>query len=251
MDSKKYCINTKTLSLGVVKILIPLKNSDDYYEAIFFQIGLNKTKSEIIRLINDISINDNKYKKGIEKYLNITIKDIYINFIFDKETQENNIEMGDKSCGSNYCLSNNIIFYLFSLEDYKLYKLNESMIYEQISIYEYKIENKNILGNKRKKLLMPLVNDIYDILDENEKNQLIKLKPNIKYIKRYLKSDIYINILQNKKLYKNHLYIFIDHSFNKLFGIDGKLKIFKDGNFKDSNVNFSLNKKLRMYDINI
>ena len=159
--------------------------------------------------------------------------------------------MGDKSCGSNYCLSNNIIFYLFSLEDYKLYKLNEGMIYEQISIYEYKIENKNILGNKRKKLLMPLVNDIYDILDENEKNQLIKLKPNIKYIKRYSKSDIYINILQNKKLYKNHLYIFIDHSFNKLFGIDGKLKIFKDGNFKDSNVNFSLNKKLIMYDINI
>ena len=59
------------------------------------------------------------------------------------------------------------------------------------------------------------------------------------------------NILQNKKLYKNHFYIFIDYSFNKLFGIDGKLKIFKDGNFKDSNVNFSLNKKLRMYDINI
>ena len=64
------------------------------------------------------------------------------------------------------------------------------MTYEQVLIYEYKMKNKNILGNKRKKLLMPLVNDIYDILDEDEYNQLIKIKPNIKDIKAYLKSDI-------------------------------------------------------------
>ena len=125
------------------------------------------------------------------------------------------------------------------------------MTYEQVLIYEYKMKNKNILGNKRKKLLMPLVNDIYDILDEDEYNQLIKIKPNIKDIKAYLKSDIDRNILQNKKLYKNHFYTFIDYSFNKLFGIDGKLKIFNKGNFNDFKGDIFLHKQIIMYDINI
>ena len=37
---------------------------------------------------------------------------------------------------------------------------------------------------------MPLANDIYDIFDEDEYNQLIKIKPNIEDIKTYSKSDI-------------------------------------------------------------
>ena len=59
------------------------------------------------------------------------------------------------------------------------------------------------------------------------------------------------NILQNKKLYKNHFYIFIDYSFNKLFGIDGKLKIFNKGNFNDFKGDIFLHKQIIMYDINI
>ena len=232
-------------------LLIPLEHSDNYF-AIFIQIGLNKKKADIIKLVNDILNNHNKYKKGIEKYLGINIKDIYLNFIFDKETQQNNIENGIHSCGSNYCLLHNIKFYLFSLEDYQLYKLNNDMSYEKITYYEYNDEKGNILGNKRVKFSNSMFIDFYSILDEDEVEKIISIKPIIKNIKKYLVYNINSENVSNKTLNKDHLYIFINYySDDKIFGIDGELKIFSNGNFIDYVESIPSNVQLRMYDISL
>ena len=230
-------------------ILIPLENSENYV-AIFIQIGLNKKKADIIKLVDDISNNGNRYKNGIQKYLDINIKDIYLNFIFDKETQQNNIENGINSCGSNYCLSQNIIFYLFSLEDYQLYKLNNDMSYEKTSFYEYKTEEKNILGNKRMKFSKSMFPDFYNFLDKDEIEKLIKIKPNIKNISKCtINNNIYSYNISAKKMFNNHLYIFTNYTDYNIFGIDRKLKIFRNGNFVDYNEPIPVNIQFRMYDI--
>ena len=229
-------------------ILIPIENTDNYI-AIFIQIGLNKQKNDIIKLVNDISNNTNQYIKGIEKYLDINIKDIYLNFIFDKETQQNNIEYEIYSCGSYYCLSHNISFYLFSLEDYQLYKLKNDMNFEKI--FEYRIEKKNILGNKRMEFSKSILTDFYNVLDYDEVEELVKIKPKIKNINKYLSSNINSNFLLNSSLTINHVYIFTDYSNIKIFGIDGNLKIFNNGKFEDYNESIPMNKQLRMYDISL
>ena len=228
-------------------VLIPKENSDNY-DAVFIQIGLNKQKNDIIELMNDISNNDSKYKKGIEKYLDINIKDIYLNFIFDKETQQNFIESGIHSCGSNYCISQNILFYLFSLEDYQLYKLKDNLSFEIISSYEYKVEKKNILGKKRAKFSKPMFTEFFDILEEDEMEELINIKPNIKNINKYLSANINSNTLSNKKFYKNHVYIFTFTNSN-IFVIDCNWKIFNNGHFDDYDEDIPKNIKLRMFDI--
>ena len=231
-------------------ILIPLENSE-YYVAIFIQIGLNKIKADIVKLVDDILNNHKKFKDGIEKYLGINIKDIYLNFIFDKQTQQNNIENGIHSCGSNYCLSHNIKFYLFSLEDYRLYKLNNDMSCEKITNYEYNAEKENFLGNKRMKFSNSMFIDFYNILDEDEIEKLIILKPIIKNISKYSANNISSSSLLQKRLYKNHLYIFTDYNSDfKLFGIDGKLKKFSNGTFLDYfSESLPENAKIRIYDI--
>ena len=233
-------------------ILNPKENSDNY-DAVFIQYGLNKQKNEIKKLIFDISNNKSRYKKGIEKYLDINIIDIYLNFIFDKETQQNDIENGNYSCGSNYCLSQNILFYLFSLEDYHLYKLNSDMSCEKISFYEYRVEKKNILGNKRMKFSKSMFLELYNILDEDEIKELIKIIPNIKKINQYLSSIINSNMLSNKRFFKNHLYIFTftDYLSSNIFVIDGNWKIFNNGNFEDYDESIPMNIQLRMYDISL
>ena len=231
-------------------ILVPKENSDNY-DAVFIQIGLNKQKNDIIKLENDISNNKSAYKKGIEKYLDINIKDIYLNFIFDKETQENIIDNGINSCGSNYCLLKNIKFYLFSLEDYQLFQLNNDRSCQIISFYEYKIENNNILGSKRFKFSNSMFAEFYNILDDDEIDELIKIKPKIKNINKYLTSKITSNILLEIKIFKSHLYIFTNYSDIKIFGIDSKLKIFKNGKFKDFDNCIPMNIELRKYDISL
>lgn len=58
-------------------ILIPIPNTDSY-DAIFVQIGLNKTITEINKLQKDIAINHNKYRDGIVKYIGVNISNIYL-----------------------------------------------------------------------------------------------------------------------------------------------------------------------------
>ena len=41
-----------------------------------------------MKLENDINQNKSKYIKGIKKYVGKDINDIYLVFIFDKDTQE-------------------------------------------------------------------------------------------------------------------------------------------------------------------
>ena len=79
-----------------------MPNKNNTYEGVFVQIGLNKTSSYINTLGNDISLNDEKFKKGIEEYIDITINEVYLVFIFDKETQKN--KSGYWDCVADYCL---------------------------------------------------------------------------------------------------------------------------------------------------
>ena len=223
-------------------ILVPI-NINDEYEAIFVQIGLNKTKKEVQVLENDIKRNKLSYINGIKKFTDKTIKDVYLIFIFDKETLLNKIDLdGSLSNGVEYCLQNNIKFFLFSLEDYYLYeKNNNSDNYESIEYFNYKIEmeNEKILGKKRAKppgvhffgIENIFGNDVLEALFEENREILNSKKINItnnsinkllnkkgkKCILLYnnKKDDIFL-IINNmiKKYSKENKFVQLDKSFN-------------------------------------
>ena len=232
-------------------ILIPIENTNNY-DGVFIQIGLNKKKDEIIKLVKDISGNSFNYIKGIRKYLDINILNIYLNFIFDKETQENYIETGLNLnlCGSNYCLLNEIKFFLFSLEDYKLYKLNEDKKFEMVISYEYKIKDNHILGEKRIRSSTWKFDILESILSEEESKKLKEIEPKLKYWKKIMIAEVNGN-KPKKKLIKNHIYLLINNLGKKIFYIKGKKKIFKNGNFIDLTEDIHMDKEVKIYDIKV
>ena len=146
IEHKKPIIITQNNFKGKfydIIILIPIPNTD-YFDSVFVQIGLNKKYTEISTLQKDIATNHHKYKNGIEKYINVNISNIYLHFIFDKQTQENCITNNES--GSIYCLKNKIQFHLFSLEDNQLYNMDDNFNFQKASFFEYKPKKKNILG---------------------------------------------------------------------------------------------------------
>ena len=211
-------------------ILIPITNTENY-EAIFVQIGLNKKKDEIKILQEDIAKNHNKYRKGLEKYLNIKITNIYLNFIFYKQTQED--KSSEYDSGSIYCLNNNIQFHLFSLEDFELYQIKDNDFhFEKTSIFEYKFEEKNVLGKKRDKLFDDIFENLVRVFSEEERNILEKMNKNIKNVVKISAYKTIGSIIKNKTFSKKHIYAIIDKS-TKIVIIGGIYKEFKNGKLEN------------------
>ena len=145
-DKKKPIIITQENYLGenydlLILIPMPLINC---YKAYFIQIGTNKTKTQINTIKNDLSENELKYKNGIKKFIGCDIINLTLIFIFDKDTQVGLIEKEDFS-GAQYCIDNNIIFFVFSIEDFRLYSshdLKEFFINDKFEQFKSKITHK-------------------------------------------------------------------------------------------------------------
>ena len=89
-------------------------------------------------------------------------------FIFDKETQIALKEKDDFS-GALYCIENDILFFLFSIDDFKLYDTNDLNIFIAKEKFE---DNKNKF--KRKRTYNQLRGDFF-FLSLEEKKSINKL----------------------------------------------------------------------------
>jgi hypothetical protein len=212
-----------------ILILIPINDKGDY-DAIFIQIGLNKTKQEVMKLENDINQNKSKYIKGIKKYVGKDINDIYLVFIFDKDTQEKKIDLYDScSKGVEYCIKNYIKFYLFSLDDFFLYeKKDNSDSYEIVEDFTYKIQNKNILGKKRPESNKRDWYGLENIFDNDVLEALINEKKEFENLK---KINIFKCKFSSKLLKKNkkaYILLFNKENYDIFLIINGNIKQYTD-----------------------
>ena len=184
-------------------ILIPNKIFNNY-KAYFIQIGVNKTKEQIIEIKKDLDENKLHYEAGIKKYVDCSITEIELVFLFDKDIQ---IEIYDKDVlsGAKYCIFNKILFYLFSVEDFKLYSTSDmkefsvNKKFEKIHISSKKRsyrESKgdfSFLSREEIYLINGLIND--NILDNYQ--LFICKDTTIKNLKEHEKDCIYIYNQEN------------------------------------------------------
>ena len=81
----KPIIITQENFMGKNYDLLLLLPSQFDYIAYFIQIGLNKNKSQIELIKNELTINESKFISGIKELIGYNIVEIKLLFIFDKE----------------------------------------------------------------------------------------------------------------------------------------------------------------------
>ena len=96
--------------------LLIIQKIDNKINAIFVQIGLDKTKTEIKKIKTDLVENINEYKKGLKAF-GFNVDNFYLLFIFDEETQRS---LYNKNSGTNICFNNKIDFLVYSFQDFCL-----------------------------------------------------------------------------------------------------------------------------------
>ena len=242
-------------------ILIPTLN-ENTYKAYLIQIGKNKTKAYIEKIINELEGDNNSIKKGIEKFIDCFISKIELVFIFDMQTQIDVINNGSFS-GAQYCFDNNILFYIFSLDDYLLHYTLDMIEFpivinfnNQINKIKYiKFLSNDIQGKNRKSKTRT-----YNVLDaiSDDSQELLHLfnLGEIKKIESIVKIKIFENFAVDKTLLnqkindlkdcdKNYIYVY-DQGNNRYYIIEKKYyakngedienitkkKVPKDNNFK-------------------
>ena len=99
-------------------VVIITKFNNLYYSD-FIQIGVDKDKEQINKIIKDLENNYSLYKQNILKIFGIETNFISVLFIFDLKTQEK----GQYLLGTKLCEEIMIDSYLFSFEDCSLYEL--------------------------------------------------------------------------------------------------------------------------------
>ena len=132
-------IITQENYLGPNYDLLILKPSINIsFTAYFIQIGTDKNEKQILTIMDDLNKNEANYKSGIKKYTGLNISDIKLVFIFDKETQiqikERNKNKSVSSC-VEFCLNKQILFYLFSVEDFTLYSTSDMNNFDQVKYF--------------------------------------------------------------------------------------------------------------------
>ena len=239
-------------------ILIP-NSTENYYIAYLIQIGKNKTRAYIEKIINELKKDEQAIIGGIEKFIDCNISKIELVFIFDKETQINEINNGGFS-GAQYCVFNKILFYLFSLDDYLLYSTSDMFEFHLVNNFTNqigKINNNSFLCNvnfqgKNPKIKKRTYNDL------NDSNYILSFLnlEEIELINSIIENDIFNNyivdsIYSNQKINNlkdcdiNKIYIY-DQGNNRYYIIKksyyinnggaieniAKSYVFKDNNFQ-------------------
>ena len=230
-------------------ILMPVKNTFDTYDAIFIQIGLNKALKDIKYLSSDIKKNCDYLAKGINKYTDKNIKEVFLVFIFDKDTQTKMDEFPSREL--KFCLNNDIKFYLFSINEsllYNLIKKDDKYICLKAEYFEYKFEDSKILGKKRNKLCEVELFGLQNILNNNDIEAINSKKNELKNTKQIICISCTNFHEFMKKISKNSIYLVIeDDTDERFFIIDGELKCYVDGEFVDYINNFGEEYKLNIY----
>ncbi len=96
--------------------LLIIQKIDNKINAIFVQIGLDKTKTEIKKIKTDLVENINQYKKGLKAF-GFNVDNFYLLFIFDEETQRS---LYNTNSGTKICFNNKIDFLVYSFQDFCL-----------------------------------------------------------------------------------------------------------------------------------
>ena len=200
-------------------ILFPINNTHNYI-SYFIQIGVNKNKEQIEKIMNDFNLNKNNYIKGINKFFDnkIKISQAELLFIFDKDTQQNLFKAKSNNFGAEYCIKNKIKFYLFSIEDYCLYItfniISFNKVYEFGNFDKFYKRNWNMIENQK-----------FYFLTCEEIN-FLNLKTNTNIIKTY------------------------DHSINNIKGVPQKRDNEKIYILKNESKNYYIINNLMYYSYN-
>ena len=227
IDKDKPIIITQENYLGQnydLLVLIPIQSLNSFL-AYFIQIGTNKTSTQINIIKTDLNENKSKYKDGIETFTGCNIFKTELVFIFDKNTQ---IGLKDKNVfnGAQYCIENSILFYLFSIEDQKLYITYDMDLFIHIDKFEVikprKVWKRNyndskgdfsFLSHKETKLINRLIeNDIkINYMVSNGGQYICNLN-------QYKKESIYIFYNMKKRIYiiKQKFYQIIEGKLEKI-----------------------------------
>ena len=196
-------------------ILIPIPSINSY-KAIFIQIGSNKSIDQINTIIKDLKKNKIKYINGIKKFIGVDITDVELVFIFDKDTQINLFKK-NKISGAEYCIKKNIIFYLFSIENFRLYSTDnmiEFSLKKNFETFKPKAKHKRNYNESKGDFSFLSANEIKlinNFIHDNILSNYIIIQGgcNIGNLNQYEKDSIYIYYNTNKRIYiiKQHCYV--------------------------------------------
>lgn len=141
-NNECYLISQKKYAGKNYDILI-IQNINNKINAIFVQIGVNKTISEIQNIKTDLVLNINKYKMNLKFSFGFNIDSFYLTFIFDEETQK--AINPKKLSGAKICFDNNIDFLVYSFKDCSLKKTDNLVDYNSALYFipKYEINEKS------------------------------------------------------------------------------------------------------------
>ena len=203
-------------------------------------MSINKTIESIEFFINDLKNNESLYKKGIQKFIGCNISIIELVFIFDKDIQVNEINKGGFS-GAKYCITNNILFYLFSMNDYCLYSSYDMKNF-------YRVENFGIKKKTRKRNFNNSKGD-FSFLNKEE-IELINNEIKDDILFNYIVSPTYINskIIDLNDYEVDNIYIYFNEK-HRFYIIKRQLYAIKDGVLE--NIYKSFNTKNEIFSLKI
>ena len=108
--------------------------------AIFVQIGVDKTKADIQKQYQDLSLNSKKYLNCLIDFFGFNIEYITLLYIFDEDTQ-NGLRSPNEKSGSQLCINFGIDHLLYSFNDNALKKYNkDTKEYRSINGKNYYVE---------------------------------------------------------------------------------------------------------------
>lgn len=117
--------------------LLIIQNIENEVNAIFIQIGVDKSKAEIKKHLSNIKDNIGQYKRGLKVRFDFDIDKFYLMYIFDEETQRT---QNYGSNGSSICLNNNIDFLVYSFQDTKIKFTSDLKNYFTLQYFKPKYE---------------------------------------------------------------------------------------------------------------
>ena len=131
-----YLITQKKYNGENYDILI-IQKIDNEVNAIFIQIGVDKSEAEIQKHLTNLKDNIHQYKKGLKVRFDFDIDKFYLMYIFDEETQRTQ-NIG--SNGSSICLNNDIDFLVYSFQDTKIKFTTDLKNYFALQYFKPKYE---------------------------------------------------------------------------------------------------------------
>ena len=185
--------------------LLIIHSTNNTNTAIFIQIGTDKSEQQIYKIKKDLDNYQEYYKTNLGKVLGIIIHKISLLFIFDFHTQQSG-----RAQGQYICSRKDINFYLFNIEDFKLYRVIDEISHQ---LSDLEIEDFNIIKENKEIIPLQINNFFVSIIKPKYKLNreiLYELEKKISTIKG---REIFINLF-NPNEYRESTNF--DYFLNKL-----------------------------------